>query len=86
MSPMEQYFLLNRWNKGFLMDGYKRRLPEKKSFQSVMGLGGVGAGKSSSFVIPNLLTLDDCSFVVTDTSGELYDQTAHTYPFNSGLV
>lgn len=68
--------LLNRFHRGFLMDGKRARLSHKHSYQSVLITGGVGKGKSSVFAIPNLLTLKDCSVVVTDTSGELFAKTA----------
>ena len=35
-----------------------------------------GAGKSTSYIIPNLCFLDNCSIIVTDPSGELYQQTS----------
>ena len=76
MGFFERMMLLNAGNRGFLVDGHKRRLSEKNSFQSVVTVGGMGRGKSSVFVMPNLYTLDDCSFVVSDTSGEIYQQTS----------
>jgi hypothetical protein len=72
MPKWERYFLLNRTtHKGFLVDGRDNglRLSEKASFKSVLALGGMGAGKSSTYVIPNAFTLDNCSMVFTDTSG-----------------
>jgi len=76
MRPWSQYLLLNSFHKGFLVDGYKRRFSKKVSFQSLLTVAGVGKGKTSTFIIPNLLTLDNCSMVTLDTSGELYDQTS----------
>lgn len=79
MPKWERFFLLNRTtHKGFLVDGRATglRLSEKASFKSVLALGGMGAGKSSTYVIPNAFTLDNCSMVFTDTSGELYAQTS----------
>lgn len=76
MGLIEQKLLLNRWHRGFVVDGRNKRLSEKKSFQSVLTVGGMGRGKSSTLVIPNLLTLDDCSFVISDTSGELFELTS----------
>jgi len=46
----------------------------KASFQSLMTIAAVGRGKTSAFVIPNIFTLDKGSLVITDTSGELYEQ------------
>lgn len=76
MRPWSQYLLLNLFHKGFLVDGYKRRFSKKVSFQSLLTVAGVGKGKTSTFIIPNLMTLDNCSMVTLDTSGELYDQTS----------
>ena len=78
MNRWERFFLLNRGHQGFLVDGRDNglRLSEKASFRSVLALGGMGAGKSSTYVIPNAFTLNNCSMVFTDTSGELYAQTS----------
>lgn len=76
MGPWDRWKLLKSTHKGFLVDGHKKRLSEKVSFESVLTVGGMGRGKSSVFVIPNLLTLDNCSFVVSDTSGEIYEKTS----------
>lgn len=79
MNGFERFFLLNRaTHKGFLVDGRINglRLSEKNSHKSVLALGGMGAGKSSTYVIPNAFELDNCSMVFTDTSGELYQQTS----------
>ena len=76
MRPWSQFLLLNSFHKGFLVDGCKRRFSKKVSFQSLLTVAGVGRGKTTHFVIPSLLTLDNCSMVTLDTSGELYDQTS----------
>jgi len=76
LGAVEEQKFLNRRNKGWLVDGRNKRLSEKISYQSVLTVGGMGKGKSSCFVIPNLFTLDNRSIVVTDTSGELFEQTA----------
>lgn len=76
MGPFERWRLMNAGHRGFLVDGQDKRLKESVSFESVLTVGGMGRGKSSTFVIPNLLTLQDCSFVVTDSSGEIYDRTS----------
>ena len=68
--------LLNQFNGGFLIDGKVGRLSRRASFQSLVTTGGMGTGKSANLIIPNILTADDCSLVITDTSGELYEQTS----------
>ena len=67
---------LNQFNGGFLLDGKVARLNRKKSFQSIITTGGMGMGKSANLIIPNILTAKDCSLVITDTSGELFEQTS----------
>ncbi len=76
MGPWERWRLLNPHHTGLLVDGHRRRLSPKVSFESVVTVGGMGRGKSSTFVIPNLLTLEGASCVVTDTSGEIYQRTS----------
>ena len=74
MPWWQHSWLLNRWHRGFLMNGRQGRLNRKNSFKSCATVAGQGAGKSSTCVIPNLMTLDDCSVVVTDTKGSIYQQ------------
>lgn len=76
MGWWEQFFLLNRWHNGFVLDGRHKRLSQKTSCESVLTVGGMGRGKSSSFVMPNIYTLENGSFVIADTSGEIYEQTS----------
>ena len=72
----ERKRLLNQFNGGFLLDGKVGRLSRKKSFQSILTVGGMGTGKTANLIMPNLLTADNCSLVITDTSGEIFEQTA----------
>jgi len=72
----ERKRLLNQFNGGFLLDGKVGRLSQKVSFQSILTVGGMGTGKTANLILPNLLTADDCSLVISDTSGELYEQTS----------
>jgi len=76
MRWAERKRLLNQFNRGFLLDGKVGRLSQKKSFQSILTVGGMGTGKTANLIMPNLLTADDCSLVITDTSGEIFEQTA----------
>lgn len=78
LDPVEEAKFLSSRNKGWLVDGKNKRLSERVSYQSVLTVGGMGKGKSSCFVMPNLFMLDNRSMVVTDTSGEIYDATADT--------
>lgn len=76
MQGLEKFFLLNRFHKGLLMNGKTARISEKNSFTHSIIVANTGRGKTSSFVIPNIFTLDDCSILVTDLSGELYQKTS----------
>ena len=70
----EQYKVLSK-NKGIVL-AEKHYLPvDKRGNVNVLVVGGSGAGKSASYVIPNALQLLG-SYVFTDPKGELYDKTA----------
>ena len=70
----EQYSVLHR-SKGIVL-AEKNYLPvDKRGNVNVLIVGGSGAGKSASYVIPNALQLLG-SYVFTDPKGELYDKTA----------
>jgi type IV secretion system protein VirD4 len=70
----EQYKVLSK-NKGLVL-AEKNYLPvDKRGNVNVLVVGGSGAGKSASYVIPNALQLLG-SYVFTDPKGELYDKTA----------
>ena len=68
--------VLNPKNKGLLINGKEAHLSLQDSFCHNMIVAPTGAGKTTRYVLPNLLTLDDCSFVVTDPAGELFQKTA----------
>jgi type IV secretion system protein VirD4 len=66
--------LLSRFNRGFCLTGL-RNLTCKDSHQNAMVIGGTGVGKSSVVLIPSLFTMRG-SYVVNDTSGELFMKDA----------
>jgi len=68
--------VINSSNQGLLLDGKNLRLSLKDSFTHCMVVAPTGAGKTTRYVIPNVLTLDDCSMMITDPSGEIFAQTA----------
>lgn len=78
MGWLERKRLLRRNHQGVLVDGRHARLSEKSSYESLLVQGGVGRGKTSTFVLPNLLLppASRPSFVITDTSGELYQASS----------
>ena len=70
----EQYKVLNK-NKGIIL-AEKNYLPiDKRGNVNVLIVGGSGAGKSASYVVPNALQLLG-SYIFTDPKGELYDLTS----------
>lgn len=87
MGWFERGRLLRAGNQGPLVDGKSARLSESAGYESILVQGGVGRGKSSTFVLPNLLSLPKSkpSFVISDTSGELY-QKSSGYLASQGYV
>lgn len=69
---------LNSWNKGLLLDGVAARLSEKESYQNVCVTASVGTGKSTRYIIPNVLdkARRNCSLVVNDPKGEVFESTS----------
>ncbi len=70
----EQYKVLDR-KKGIVLAEHNYLPVDKRGNVNVLIVGGSGAGKSASYVIPNALQLLG-SYVFTDPKGELYDKTA----------
>lgn len=80
-KPSEAYKILNPKQGIILADKYYFPInPEAPTGKNgnILVIGGSGAGKSASFVIPNALQLLG-SYVFTDPKGELYDRTAGFY-------
>jgi type IV secretory pathway TraG/TraD family ATPase VirD4 len=77
-SKDEQQSIFNARNKGLLIDGKDKRLSEKDSFEHIAIIAKPGAGKTTSYIIPNILDKgkQKCSLVVTDPSGEIFSQTS----------
>jgi type IV secretion system protein VirD4 len=69
---------LSKKNTGLLLDGESLRLSEKESFQNVLYAARVGAGKTTKYIIPNVLDKADmkCSIVVHDPKGEVFELTS----------
>jgi type IV secretory pathway TraG/TraD family ATPase VirD4 len=65
-------------NRGLLINGSDLKLTEKKSFQNICLVASVGAGKTTRFIIPNILerAKSKCSIVVHDPKGEVFDLTS----------
>lgn len=69
---------LNARHTGLLMDGDRLKMSERESFQNVCVIARVGAGKTSRYIIPNVLerARHACSVVVNDPKGEVYEATS----------
>jgi type IV secretory pathway TraG/TraD family ATPase VirD4 len=75
-SDYSQY--LHARNTGLLLDGVRLKLSEKDSFQNVAVMARIGAGKTSRYIIPNVLAKAHThySLVVNDPKGEVFDNTS----------
>lgn len=68
--------LLSHKHSGLVLDGASARLTDDDSFRNLAVIATTGAGKTSSFILPNLLSLDGRSIVATDPSGTLYERAS----------
>jgi len=77
LTGIEKWELLSLWRDGLVIDGV-RRISQERSFEHLALVAPTGAGKTTRFVVPNLLRLadEDVSLVATDPAGELYGKTA----------
>ena len=87
MGWLERWRLLRSSHQGPLVDGRSSRLSEEAGYESLLVQGGMGRGKSSAIVLPNLLSppASRPSFVISDTSGELY-QASSGYLSSQGYM
>ena len=76
LDPAQLRDLLSPKNQGLLIDGAKARLSVDSSCRNVAVIATTGAGKTASFILPNLLSLEGGSMVATDPSGTLYARTS----------
>ena len=69
---------LNSRNTGLLLDGDSLKISDSESFQNVCCIARVGAGKTSRYIIPNVLekASQKCSLVINDPKGEVYEATS----------
>jgi len=75
LSNKEIKKFLNKKNDGLLLDGDRKRLSQKHSFEHLSLIARTWWWKTTGFIIPNILTLDNCSIIVTDPSGEIRAKT-----------
>ncbi len=76
MKGLPKWKFLNKNNDGLVIDG-KKKIKKDTSFKHLAVIAPTGSGKSTCFVIPNLLSnTERTSFVITDPSGEIHNKTA----------
>jgi type IV secretion system protein VirD4 len=73
----ENFFTIFSGEQSGLTINGLRRISEKNSFQHSAILAPSGAGKTTTYIIPNVLNLY-ASMVITDPSGEIYKKTKAT--------
>lgn len=73
MNKTEQNQFLSPKNMGLLLG--KNRLSLKESYKNLGLIAPTGSGKTTKFVIPNILNCSG-SIVVTDPSGEIFEKTS----------
>ena len=78
MSKQDEINTFSRFNDGLLVDGKNKRLSAKESFNHLALFSRTGGGKTTSYVLPNIYKLakQNCSMVITDLSGEIYEKTS----------
>jgi len=72
-GKLSTFKFLNSKNDGLVIDGINR-LDLKHSFNHMAVVAPTGAGKTTGFIIPNVLSLNH-SMLITDPSGEIYQKT-----------
>lgn len=78
MTSAETGEMLSPRNSGLLLDGNRGKLSLRESFQNVCVIARVGAGKTSRYIIPNVLdkAKANCSIIVNDPKGEVFEETS----------
>lgn len=74
MNLFERHYYLSKRNKGIVLSK-RYRLSLKDSFTNLCLVAPTGSGKTTRFVIPNILQSTG-SVVVTDPSGEIFQKTS----------
>jgi len=72
-GKLNTFAFLNAKNDGLVINGLDR-LDLKHSFNHMAVIAPTGAGKTTGYIIPNVLQLNH-SMLITDPSGEIYQKT-----------
>ncbi|MFI3222673.1 MAG: type IV secretory system conjugative DNA transfer family protein [Methylococcaceae bacterium] len=77
-NSKEEKAIFKGGNTGLLIDGKSKRLSEKDSFEHLAVIAKPGSGKTTGFIIPNILdkASQKSSMVITDPSGEIFQTTS----------
>jgi len=78
MGSFEEGRFLKNSNSGLTIDGQNKKLSLKDSFNHMGIIARSGAGKTTTYIIPNILKLAETknSMIITDLSGDLFLQTS----------
>jgi type IV secretion system protein VirD4 len=78
MGHFEKNSFINSSNKGLLINGDSARISEKNSFNHMAIIAKSGGGKTTTYIIPNIINLSkqNNSMIITDLSGELFEKTS----------
>lgn len=76
LDATETRELFGAKHRGLVLDGALSRLSVEDSCRNVAVIATTGAGKTASFILPNILSQNDGSMVLTDPSGTLYERTS----------
>ena len=77
-NAQELLSLFSGSNKGLLINGDNKRISIKYSFEHVAVIAKPGSGKTTAYIIPNILELakSQVSMVVNDPSQEVFQLTS----------
>ena len=77
-NKKEERQLFANGNNGLLIDGNTKRISEKDSFEHVAVIAKPGSGKTTAYIIPNIIdrAMKGDSIVTLDPSGELFEKTS----------
>lgn len=77
LSDKEVLNFLSPSHKGLVVNGKDMRMDRETSYRNTLVVANTGAGKTSSLIIPNVLSIDNASMVITDPSGAILKSTGH---------
>lgn len=76
MGFFEKRKLLNASHSGLVLNGKNARLSETDSCRNLVMVATTWWGKTSGYIIPNILHQNTGSMVITDPSGAIFKQTS----------